>query len=271
MRVLRVSVILLFVAVSAIFGYLFYQEKTTTDTTIPEIKIKDEIIDVSLKATDKELLKGVTAYDEKDGDLTDKIIIESVSRFIETGVCRVTYAVCDADNNIASATRKIRYKDYTSPQFRLNRSLCYSIYENPELKNAVSATDCLTGDISSDLVLTSEDYTKSVAGVFTINAKVTTPKGDTASLDLPFIVEDRSDSAPEIELKEYLVYAEKGDKINFEKFLVKATDSKDKDITDAVTIEKKINMKKAGTYLVHYYAVDENDNRGHSVLVVVVR
>lgn len=271
MRVLRISVLIIFLIVSVAFSLVFVKEKTTKDTTLPQITIEDEIIDVSLEATDEELLKGISAYDEKDGDLTDKIIIESVSRFIEPGVSRVTYAVCDEDNNITSATRKIRYKDYEAPKFNLKRSLCYSVYENPKLKDVVTVKDCILGDITSDLILTSDDYTKSVAGVFTITANVTTAKGDTATLDIPLIVEERSESAPEIELKEYLIYADKGEKIDFEDFLVKATDSEDEDITDDVTIEKKINMKKAGTYLVHYYAVDDNDNRGHSVLVVVVR
>ena len=271
MRILRVSVVVLFVIVFAAFSFVFLKEKFTKDTTIPQITIEDELIDVSLKATDEELLAGVSAYDEKDGDLTDKIIIESVSRFVEPGVSRVTYAVCDEDNNITSATRKIRYKGYESPKFHLNRSLCYSVYETPKLKDVVTVTDSISGDITSDLILTSEDYTKSVTGVFNINAKVITAKGDTAALDIPLIVEERSESAPEIELKDYLIYADKGDEIDFEEYLVKATDSEDKDITDDVTIEKKINMKKPGTYLVHYYAVDDNDNKGHSVLVVVVR
>ncbi len=270
MRILRGSVLVLFIIVFIAFSLIFVREKINTDTTIPVINVEGEIIDVSLQATDEELLKGISAYDEKDGDLTSEIIIESVSRFIEPGVSRVTYAVCDNDNNIATATRKIRYKGYKSPRFSLSEALCYTVYETPNLKKAVSVKDSLVGDITSDMILTSEDYTKSVAGVFTINARVTTAKGDTATLDIPLIVEDISESAPEIKLKEYLIYADKGEKINFEDYLVEAIDSEDRDITEDVTIETKINMKKEGTYLVHYYAEDRNDNKGHTVLVVVV-
>ncbi len=271
MRILRGSVLALFLIVFLAFSFIFVREKITTDTTIPVIEVQGEIIDVSLEATDEELLKGISAYDEKDGDLTSEIIIESVSRFIEPGLSRVTYAVCDNDNNIATATRKIRYKGYESPEFDLSESLCYSVYETPNLKRAVSVKDCLVGDITSDMILTSEDYTKSVTGVFTINARVTTEKGDTAALDIPLIVEDRSEAAPEIKLKDYLIYVKKGKKIDFEDYLVSAVDIDDKDITEDVTIETKIDTKKEGTYLVHYYVEDKNDNKGHSVLVVVVR
>ncbi len=270
MRILRGSVLTLFVITFIAFSLIFIREKITTDTTIPQITVEGEIIEVSLKATDEELLKGITAFDEKDGDLTSEIIIESVSRFIEPGVSRVTYAVCDNDNNIATATRKIRYKDYESPRFSLSEALCYSVYETPNLKKAISVKDSIVGDITSDMILTSDDYTKSVTGVFTINARVTTEKGDTAVLDIPLIVEDRSEAAPEIKLKKYLIYADKGEKLDFEDYLVSATDSEERDITDDVTIETKINMKKEGTYLVHYYAEDRNDNKGHTVLIVVV-
>ncbi len=270
MRILRVAVLVLFTITFALFSLIFVREKLNTDTTIPQIIVEGEIIDVSLEATDEELLKGITAYDEKDGDLTDKIIIESVSRFMEKGISRVTYAVCDSDNNIVTATRKIRYKDYESPRFALKRALCYSVYETPKLNDVITVSDSIVGDITSDMILTSDDYTRSVTGVFTINANVTTEKGDTATLELPLIVEDRSEAAPEIELKEYLIYADIGDKINFEDYLIKATTNEEEDITDDVTIETKINMKKAGTYLVHYYAVDENENKGHTVLTVVV-
>ena len=270
MRILRGSVLILFVIVFLAYSFIFVREKISTDTTIPIISVDGEIIDVSLKATEEELLKGISAYDEKDGDLTGNIIIESVSRFIEPGISRVTYAVCDSDNNISTATRKIRYKGYESPRFSLSESLCYSVYETPNLKKAVRATDSLAGDITADMILTSDDYTKSVAGVFTVNARVTTSKGDTASLDIPLIVEDRSDAAPEIKLKEYLIYADKGEKIDFEDYLVEAIDSEERDITDDVTVETKINMNKKGAYLVHYYAEDRNDNKGHTVLVVVV-
>ena len=106
MRILRSMVIVLFTITLIAFTFIFIREKLTEDKTIPKITVKGEIIDVSLKATDKELLQGISAYDEKDGDLTGDIIIESVSRFIETGVSKVTYAVCDSDNNITTATRK---------------------------------------------------------------------------------------------------------------------------------------------------------------------
>jgi hypothetical protein len=270
MKLLRIGVVILFVIISTIFVWMYIDEEVNADKTIPVIKIEDALLEVSLNADNEELLKGVTAYDEKDKDITNKIIVESVSNFIDDGVCKVTYAVCDNDNHVAKKTRKIKYKDYVSPRFSISESTCYSIYERINLVSIISAEDCIDGDISKQIILTSENYTKSVAGVFSVNATVTNKKGDVSTIVLPLIIEDRSLSAPVIELKDYLIYAELGEEIDFEDYIVKATDANENDLTEEVRVESNINFDKEGTYTVHYYVTDEDGLRGHSIMSVVV-
>lgn len=270
MRIFRLIISLLFVVVFAVFSVVFLSEKIKEDKTIPVITIENEIIDVSLKAKDEELLQGVTAYDEKDKDLTDKVIVESISRFIEKGVCKVTYSVCDSNNNVAKATRKIRYKDYVSPTFKVNESLCYSMYESIDLSEAISAKDSIDGDITSNLIVTSKDYASAVAGVFTLDVTVTNKNGDSSEISLPLVVEDRSIDAPVIELKDYLVYAKTGSQLDLASYVVSATDKSENDVKGSVRIESNLDLNKEGTYIVHYYATDANSNRGHSIMTVVV-
>ena len=113
MKPFRIIVLIVFILVTIASLVMFISEKLAVDKTLPQITVEEEMIEVSLKAKDEELLKGVTAHDEKDGDLTDKIIIESISRFTSKGVSKVTYAVCDSNNNVAKATRTIKFKGYT--------------------------------------------------------------------------------------------------------------------------------------------------------------
>ncbi len=270
MRLLRICIVILFIVISVVFGGMYVENVVLADKTIPVISIDSNVLEVSLNAGDEELLKGVTAYDEKDKDITDKVIVESVSNFIDDGVCKVTYAVCDNDNHVAKKSRKIKYKDYQSPKFGLTESTCYSIYERINLANAVTAEDCIDGDISKQVIITSENYTKSVAGVFSINVTVSNKKGDVSELEIPLIIEDRELSAPVIELKDYLVYVKTGSKLNLPGMIVSATDSKQNDLKDSVKIESDINTSKEGTYTVHYYVTDEDNLRGHTVLTVVV-
>lgn len=270
MRIFRSIISLLFVVVFAVFSVVFISEKIKEDKTVPVITIENEMLDVSLKADDKELLQGVTAYDEKDKDLTDKVIVESISRFIEKGVCRVTYSVCDSNNNVATATRKIRYKDYVSPTFEVNESLCYSMYETIDIRKAISAKDSIDGNISGNIIITTKNYSSAVAGVFTLDVTVTNKNGDSAEISLPLVVEDRSLEAPVIELKDYLVYAKTGSQLDLAGYLESATDSLKNDVRGSVRIETNLDLNKEGSYIVHYYATDAIGIQGHSIMTVVV-
>lgn len=270
MRIMRISVTVLFILTLAAFSVSFIFQKKTEDNSIPVITIENDFIEVNCNATNEDFLKGIKATDEKDGDLTDEVIVESVSRFLKPGVCEVKYAVCDSDNHVAHATRKVRYKDYEAPKFKLKNSLCFSLYENVNIASHVRAIDSIEGDISGNLVITSPDYTSSVTGIFTLELSVSNKKGDTSTLSLPLIMEDRTLSAPEIKLKDYLIYVDKNQKVDFEDYIVEAIDRNDRDLTDKIEIDDNVNFKKSGTYTVHYFVTDSAGAKGHSVLNVVV-
>lgn len=270
MKPFRIIILIAFAFVSIASIAVLIGEKLAVDKTIPVITVEEEMIEVSLKATDEELLKGVTAYDEKDKDLTSQIIIESISRFTEKGVSKVTYAVCDSNNNVAKASRMIKFKGYESPKFKIMGNLCFSLYERIDIRGVVFAFDSLEGDISANIVVTSDNYSVSIPGMYSLNATVTNSKGDTSEIVLPFVLEDRPLSAPTIELKEYLAYTKKGKTIDFKSYIVDALDSKEESLKDKVTVESNVDFKKAGTYHVHYFVTDSNNYRGHSVLTVIV-
>lgn len=270
LRILRIAVAALFSVTLVLFAFFYAKTEFVKDHTKPSIKIDKEIIEVPLNVTNKELLKGVTAYDKKDGDLTDKIIVESISKFTETGTCKVTYAVCDADNHVASATRKIKYKKYKHPQYYLTRSLCYSLYERVDIQSAIGAKDVLDGDISNNIVTTSSDFETGKVGLYSLKAKVANSKGDVVEVELPMIVEDRSLNSPQIELSKYLIYSKKGKDIDFKKYFKSAVDSVEKNVSGSLSIHSDFNKNKEGVYTVHYYVKDSLDRQGHSVLTVIV-
>lgn len=269
-KIFRIVVVSVFVVVFAVFMVFFVKNNMETDNTVPVIIMADDVIEVSVNATAEDLLQGVTAYDEKDGDITNKIIVESVSRFIDKGICEVTYAVCDEDNHVASVTRKVVYSDYNSPVFSLSKSLCYSAYEAVDVIKAIDVTDCFDGSLKSSIVITSQDYQPSSEGVFSIDISVTNSKGDAVKLTLPLIVEDRSLTAPKIELKEYLVYTKKGRSVDINNNIISAVNYKKEDLKGSVTTDTNLDVNAEGVYTVHYYVTDDKNNRGHSVMYVVV-
>ncbi len=270
MRLLRLVISAAFVIAVLLFGWYWYRAEIKEDKTVPVIRIEQDMIEVDLDVTHDELLAGVTAYDEKDGDLTYRVIVESISKFTEAGVCKVYYAVCDNDNHVASASRKIRYRGYVPPRFSLNRALCFSQLETIDVSSVIGATDVLDGDITGNIIITSQDYEYGVLGTYTVKAEVSNSKGDQISISLPMIVEDRNINAPTIELSEYLIYVPKGTAVDPMGYFVSAKDSYDVNVTDTLHLENDYNPNQEGIYSFHYYATDQLGRTGHTVLTVVV-
>ncbi len=269
MRLLRIVITAVFAVTAVIFVKYWYRSEIKADKTRPVITIDKDMLYVDLDATEEDLLAGVTAYDEKDGDLTDRIIVESISRFTEIGVCKVYYAVCDHDDHVSSAFRKITYKGYTSPKFTMSRSLCYSQLETVNTAEVIGAVDVLDGNISSSIITTSSDYEYGVPGIYSVRAEVSNSKGDQIAVSLPLIVEDRSVNAPVITLSDYLIYIKKGENVDPKKYFVSALDSYEADVSKTLRMENDFNQDMAGTYSFHYYAVDALGRQGHSVLTVI--
>jgi len=269
MRILRISVSVIFVIVLALFC-VFKIQKLSADTTYPVITIDGEMLEVSISATDEDLLKGVTAYDEKDGDISHKVIVESISRFTHIGVCVVDYAVCDSDNHTTSASRRITYTDYTAPRFFLTGSLLFGVSQNMNIRSYLGARDSIDGDISSKVIITANEYSSVSAGVNYISAKVTNSKGDMISLDLPVYVEEISLSAPKIKLNHYLIYLRAGDEFDVEGNVQSVMDNEENELDLPVQIDTNLNLKVPGVYEIHYRAEDEAERIGHAITTVIV-
>lgn len=218
-KLLQKITVALFVVTLVAFIVFSVIEKVTTDTTLPEITVDSEVLEISVKDKKSDLLKGVTATDGKDGDITDKVCVEYVSKFIEPGVCTVTYAVTDSDKHVAKKTRTLRYTDYTTPEFYMKRALVYGVGEALDLRSAVGARDCIDGDISDKVTILATDYVENTAGVFTASLSVTNSMGDSIYLDVTVHVEGNETMAPEIQLKKTLIYIKKGETPVFEDYL----------------------------------------------------
>ncbi len=268
MKILRIVVTGLMAFSLCLFAGFFIYEQLQ-DKTVPVITVENEIMDVSLKADDKELLKGVTAYDKKDGDITSRVIVESISKFTEEGVSVVTYAVCDNDNHVTSAKRKIRFKDYTEPYFVVKEALVFAVGEKADIVSKIGAMDCIDGDISDRVILTATDFETNKVGVFTVSVKATNSMGDTIYMDLPVYVEERSVAAPSLKLKKYLVKTKVGEKLDLSQFVSAATDENGKPLQNII-IDTNFDPTKPGKYQAHYYTSDANNREGHSLLTIIV-
>ena len=89
-RFRRMTVLILEIAVFVTGGFILF-ERMREDKIAPEIFFENDRIEVSVNATDEELLKGVTATDDRDGDVSASLVVERLSEFTAPGVRKVTY------------------------------------------------------------------------------------------------------------------------------------------------------------------------------------
>ena len=83
----------------------------TDDRKGPEIELPaDGNVTYEEGSDTAPLLEGVTATDEKDGDVTDSLMIENIFPNDDHTSASVVYAAKDSHNNVSKATRRVNYK-----------------------------------------------------------------------------------------------------------------------------------------------------------------
>ena len=80
-----------------------------SDHTAPKLVIQDVDLTYSDGMNPAELLVGVSAYDETDGDLTNKIFVDQVIPDASTGETIIVYGVQDRAQNVVTGRRAVTY------------------------------------------------------------------------------------------------------------------------------------------------------------------
>lgn len=300
--------VLLVASIGAFYAYNKYQLKNT-DILGPSIQMSTKEIAVSVYDDEDALMQGITATDQKDGDVTDSIVIENISEFTSQNTRRVDYAAFDSDNHVTKGSRSLIYTDYQSPHFSIEEPLRFPVttWGDVDILGNVHASDCIDGDISDSINFTEDSHINvDIASDYRAVLTVTNSAGDTQELPVTVTIYDGSEERmlPQIELSKYLIYTKVGDKIDLksnikgityrgeeyqailgdgifgmdeEEYikLLKEAEEKDEEIPLTVSIDKfhikkNIDYKTPGVYEVTYIIDDTDGNRGKAILTVVV-
>ena len=74
MKFVRTSVVIIFILALGAFGLSKVVYMRNRDTSVPVIASDREVLEIPCDYTEEQLVEGLTAYDEKDGDLTSEIV-----------------------------------------------------------------------------------------------------------------------------------------------------------------------------------------------------
>lgn len=272
MKYVRIFVVVLFVASLGIYGISRVVEENSKDLTKPVITSDREVLEISCGYTQEDLLEGLTASDEKDGDLTDQIMAGTFSQFLEKGVCSTTYVVFDSSNQSASLTRRVKFTDYESPKFTLTQPLVFQAGAGSSAVSQVGAEDLLDGDISSLVKLVDSTVNYQTAGDYSIQVEVTNSFGDVCQASLPVHIREKSGSSLEITLTDALIYLKPGTEFDPLSYVESVNDQQGTALDNPdVEASSNVDTDQEGCYEVGYTVSDGRGHEGETWLVVIVR
>lgn len=280
----RVNLLLMGVLAVAIGLFSAYQIwiHNNLDTTGPVITVEEKMLEISVEDPQEALMRGITAMDDRDGDVTGRMLVESIYGITEDNVTTVTYAAFDRAGNVSKLQRQVRYKDYESPKLELYGSLCFPGGANVDVLEYVGARDVIEDDIRRRVRATLISNTKAInnIGSHVVRFQVTNSLGDTTQADIPVEVYDPEWYTAYVGLREYLVYLKVGDSFDPESYLKTFQVRGDSiDVSRGVpedvycSIDSTVSTRRPGVYTVDYN-LSKNVNlmtfSGKAVLVVIV-
>ena len=256
--------------------YKYYRE-VNVDKTAPIISYDGDLV-ISVNASLEELLSGVKAIDEVDGDVSDTLVIENYSKISDDNKVNVTYAAYDKSNNVAKVTRIIEYTDYQLPQFKLNKPLIFNSVKLTSLLGSIEAYNVRGENISNRIRVQYQQDPSEMNKTdinYPINFAVTDELGGTKSITLNVDIVDNKinyNNDIEVNLKDYLIYVDKNEKINLSRYLDSIVYQNEEQRINYrnLEIETDLDTSVSGVYDVYFNYTLSNNLSGYSKLVVVV-
>lgn len=271
------AIVALVVVTMGFLAYLLHL-RISSRNAAPVIVCATDEISVSVGATDADLLAGVSAMDAEDGDITHKVVIESISAIAKNGRCTITYAVSDSDNQVSSVSRTLNFFDYHSPKFQFSADFIFISGDskmNKDLTSFIKAYDCFEGDISSRISMSIID-TEGLSSTKQIEFRVSNNYGDVSSIVVDVVNRDKPpQETPNIELTEYLVYVKPESIFDPLDYVDSITIVKDSYSPSEYGVDKiyadlsDFDQSTPGTYRIPIYC-ENGDHIGSTALYVVV-
>ena len=256
MKALRIITIFLFVLSLALYLGVSFRYNILLDRVSPEIRCESDVLEVSVNAAESELLAGVTATDNRDGDLTSQIMVQGISRLLTDDTVRITYVVMDSSDNIASCTRIVHYTDYTPPRLALTDIPVYTtdIEKNAltMLKETLAATDVKDGDLSGHIRIIASSIDVTLEKTYSVTLEVTNSLGDSEVVPLTIVIDNEGARNPLVTLKEYITYVDAGSPFDPASCILTLNGSAYTGADSGLSIDSQVDTATPGTYQVRY-------------------
>ena len=241
------------IGATGLLGWLYMgQDRKGPEITIAESKKNSYTADM----TTEDLLEGVKAVDEKDGDVSDSLTVENVYPNEKGDGVTVVYVAKDNSNNVTKVTYHMtsdgNLMGFTSgdktPSDRNDTTA-----GNDEDQQDEEETDTEDSESPEDTEMTEEEKAQ---------------EREEAKID------QLNPQDPRFYLNTYYVEITKGTQIDRLSYVKDIQDDKDStsDLYRKIQITGTVDVNTPGTYELTYYVVDSNGNASNgAVLTIVVK
>ena len=270
MRYLRLGTVIILVVALFFTGQTIVRD-ARSDKTPPIICDAQGSIHISVKDDPSVMLAGLTATDDRDGDVTENIRIERISRLSDDGSVDVSFVVFDNANNMCRHIRTVFYDDYQSPRFTLTQPLVYYTGQTVAVMDRLKLTDSLSGDITHKVKLEASNVNNDQVGQYEVSLAAVTDYGDEVHARLPINIQKYDALAPMIQLSDYLVYTKVGEPIHPKDYITEIKDFNGFPIDiNVVFVFNQVDFSKPGGGQFRLEVSDGDGRTGYSYLSVIV-
>ena len=228
-------------------GYMTYKNQ---DRTAPEIKVDQSKKIAYTEGEDYgKLLEGVTAQDDKDGDLTSEVFVEKVVP-VSKKKAAVYYGVTDKAKNVGTASREVTY------QAAEDSDAAEETAQDTASEDTTQKTD------EKSEKKTKKKSKKAKAKKTAEEKKAEEAAQDAAAADQQSEALQPNGTRPAMKLAEETKTIARGTSFNALNEVTDAVDDKDDRDTlfRGLHIDGNYNVNQAGTYTLQYYVQDSDGN-----------
>lgn len=208
----------------------------------PEISVPQEEITYVAGTDTSALLNGVTAQDNRDGDVTDTVTIESIIPNVDQTGASVIYVAKDSKNNVTKETRTIVYSTDAA-------QAAVAAADQAAQNQAAADPAAAQGDAAGESAQTVDDGAA---------------QNEAAIAALPA-------ESPRFYLTQYSVEVERGADFNELSYVQDISDDKDSrdELYQGIQISGEVDTNTPGEYTLEYHVVDSDGNNSNAAQLKV--
>lgn len=240
------------------------------DKTAPEIKVPADNTLTYVAGQDKKLLlEGITAVDDKDGDVSDTLMVESVKPTSDGTQAEVTYTAMDNSRNVAKEKIIVNYQASVEAAPTDSGQTPEGTDANPENGEAGTEAPAPEGEGTGE----GEVPTDAPADTPTDPAATEQPPQETAGSAeaTEAAIAQLPAGSPQFRLNQYEVTLPVGSKFDYSTYIQDITDDKDdrSALFRQIQLQNPVDTNTPGTYEVVYYVVDSDGNQSNTAILKV--